>query len=118
MSQQGGGTDEENDINTIFDATQHEVALNAGRLLTQQEQKFNQNHWKIAPPQKFKPQLAQLIVQRLTYDRREALLLQIQPNQRLLPPNHSTKSGTATTTTTTGPSPAPASNGTSTPSGS
>jgi hypothetical protein len=55
-----GNEDVENNrhITIIFDE-KNKIILNAGRLLTQQEQNFNQNHWKIAPSQKLQPTLAQ-----------------------------------------------------------
>jgi hypothetical protein len=52
----------------MFDATQHEAILDAGRLLTQQEQKPNQEHWKVTKPQKLKLILAQKIVQNINED--------------------------------------------------
>jgi hypothetical protein len=62
---------EDNDNNryvyAIFDE-KNKIILDAGRLLNQQEQKFNQNHWKITPPQKFQPTPAQKIVQKMSYD--------------------------------------------------
>jgi hypothetical protein len=80
--QPGGGivqeeTDTEDEetnrhIDAIFDE-KAEVILDKERLLTQQEQKFNQNHWKIAPPQKHQLTPVQKIVQKMNYDQWEAL---------------------------------------------
>jgi hypothetical protein len=68
LPQPGGGiTEKESDtededtnrhINANFDE-KCKIIFNAGRLLTQPEQKFTQNHWKITPPHKIHLSLAQ-----------------------------------------------------------
>jgi hypothetical protein len=78
LPQQGGGTYDEateniNDLDAISDDTQYEAVLDAGRLLAQQEQKLNHNHFKVTPPQKCKLIPTQKIVQNLNEDHCEAL---------------------------------------------
>jgi hypothetical protein len=65
-------TDTNRHIDAIFDE-KAKIILTSERLLTQQEQKFNQNHWKIAPPWKHQLTPAQKIVQKMSYDQWEAL---------------------------------------------